>query len=154
MKWEYQIIMRSLKVLFLSFILSCTTAIQENMKIAIDINLQNFKKHLEISGRNVNLDFIFLPKDGKPKTFSTKKKLSKDEYLFLEERLKNMPWEKIKDRYVSKDAIMTHLPPFLISISYEGKSKNIIIIGDVPKELDFLFEVLNPYLQFDFSMLR
>lgn len=146
--------MKKLKILFLSFLISCATVDKSELKISIDLNLQNLKKHLEINGRKVELDFVFLPKDGKLKTFSTTKKLSKKEYLFLEENLKNLNWDKIKDRYVTKDAIMMHLPPVLISISYIDKKKNIIILGDIPKEFDFLFKILDPYLIFDFSMLK
>ncbi len=146
--------MKNLKILLFSLILSCATASNEVLKITIDLNLPNFKKHLELEGRKVKLDFVFVPKEGDPKTFSTKKKLSKDEYEFIEEKLKNLEWDKIKERYVSKDAILQHLPPILISIKYYDKNKNIIILGDVPKELNFLLEAFEPYLQVDYIMLK
>lgn len=146
--------MKKLKILFLSFLISCATVDKNQLRISIDLNLQNFKKHLELNGRKIYLDFVLFQKDGKPKTFSTTKKLSKNDYLFIEENLKNLNWDKIKDRYVTKDAIMMHLPPVLISISYLDKKKNVLILGDIPKEFNFLFKILDPYLIFDFSMLK
>ena len=152
--WRSQIIMKNLKILLLSLILACATTSGEYLKIKIDLNLQNFKKHLEMEGRNVSLDFVFFPKEGNPKTFSSKKKLSKDEFKFIEENLKNLEWDKIKERYATKDAIMQHLPPVLISIKYYDKNKNIIILGDIPKELSFILKILEPYLQIDYIMLK
>lgn len=146
--------MKNLKILLFSLILSCATTSNEFLKITIDLNLPNFKKHLELEGRKVKLDFVFIPKEGDLKTFSANKKLSKDEYEFIEEKLKNLEWDKIKERYVSKDAIMQHLPPILLSIKYYDKSKNIIILGDFPKDLNFLLEVFEPYLQVDYIMLK
>ncbi len=146
--------MKNLKILILSLILSCATVPQETFKIVLDLNLPNFKKHLEIKGNLVEISFVFIAKEGDLKTFSTKKKLSKEEVKFLKERLDNLPWDSIKDRYASKEAIMLHTPPILISISYKDKNKNIIILGDPPEELLFIFNTLEPYLQPSFGMLK
>ncbi len=146
--------MKNLKVLLLSLILACATVPQDTFKIVLDLKLQRFKKHLEIKGNLVEISFVFLPEKGDLKTFSTKKKLSKEKVKFLKERLDNLPWESIKDRYASKEAVMLHTPPILISISYKDKNKNIMILGDPPEELLFIFNTLEPYLQQGFGMLK
>lgn len=146
--------MKKLKVLLLSFLICCATSRENDLKLVLDLNLKNFKKHLEVHGRDAKLDFVLVPPEGKIKTFSTKKKISREEYEILKEKLENLPWDSIKERYVSKDGMLQKIPPIMISINYKEKSKNIIIIGDVPKELLFIFNIFDPYLQIDPLMLK
>lgn len=146
--------MKSLKILLLSFLICCATTREEDFKVVLDLNLQNLKKHLEVQGRKAKLDIIFIKKEGELKTFSVNKKLSENDARVLQEKLENLPWEKVKDRYVSRDGMLQRMPPIMISLSYKEKRKDIIIIGDLPEELIFIFNVLEPYLQIDSLMLR
>lgn len=146
--------MRSLKILLFSILMCCATTREENFKVVLDLNLQNLKKHLEVQGRKAKLDIVFVKKDGELKTFSVNKKLSVNDARVLQEKLENLPWDQIKDRYVSKEGLIQKMPPVMLSLSYKEKSKNIIIIGEIPEEFLFIFKVLEPYLQIENLMLR
>lgn len=146
--------MKSLKILLFSFLICCATTREENFKVVLDLNLQNLKKHLEVQGRKAKLDIVFVKKEGELKTFSVNKKLSVNDARVLQEKLENLPWEQIKERYVSRDGMLQRMPPIMISLFYKEKRKDIIIIGDLPEELIFIFNVLEPYLQIDSLMLR
>lgn len=146
--------MKSLKVLFLSLIIACSGIKKEDLKIVIDLSGKNYKKHLELNGKNINLDFAFFNEKNLPKSHKIKRKLPEKDYKSLIDNLEKINWEKIKERYYSKEAIINLSPPLLISIEYKNIKKNIIIIGSPPKELRFLMDILEPYLQIDFTMLR
>lgn len=146
--------MKSLKILLFSFLICCATTREESFKVVLDLNLQNLKKHLEVQGRKAKLDIVFIKKEGELKTISVNKKLSVNDAKVLQEKLENLPWDQVKDRYVSRDGMLQRMPPIMISLSYKEKRKDIIIIGDLPEELIFIFNVLEPYLQIDSLMLR